>query len=328
MNIFFKNKTKSPQELVKIVKDAINRLTPSDKKPAEDISKSLAAMKIILYGDGDNDPSPELIAQLSQEIYSNDILGLLVKHMALLEFEAKKDVAQIFNNLLRRQVGTRYPTVDYLARSEDILFSLQLGYENQEIALSCGMILRECARHEPLARILLLSPKFYQYFDYVEVGSFDVASDAFATFRELLTRHKAQVAVFLQENYDTFFERYTVLLNSENYVTKRQSIKLLGEILLDRANFNVMTKYISNPDNLKLMMNLLRDKSRNIQFEAFHVFKVFVANPNKNRPVSDILRKNREKLITFLGNFHNDRTDDDQFNSEKAFLIKQIQDMA
>jgi Mo25-like len=36
-----------------------------------------------------------------------------------------------------------------------------------------------------------------------------------------------------------------------------------------------MTRYISNPDNLKLMMNMLREKSRNIQFEAFHVFKVF-----------------------------------------------------
>lgn len=35
-----------------------------------------------------------------------------------------------------------------------------------------------------------------------------------------------------------------------------------------------MTKYISKPENLKLMMNLLRDNSRNIQFEAFHVFKV------------------------------------------------------
>lgn len=35
-----------------------------------------------------------------------------------------------------------------------------------------------------------------------------------------------------------------------------------------------MTKYISKPENLKLMMNLLRDKSPNIQFEAFHVFKV------------------------------------------------------
>lgn len=52
------------------------------------------------------------------------------------------------------------------------------------------------------------------------------------------------------------------------------TFQLLGELLLDRHNFVVMTKYISNPDNLKLMMNLLRDKSRNIQFEAFHVFKV------------------------------------------------------
>lgn len=51
-------------------------------------------------------------------------------------------------------------------------------------------------------------------------------------------------------------------------------IQLLGEILLNRHNFVAMTKYISNPENLKLMMNLLRDKSRNIQFEAFHVFKV------------------------------------------------------
>ena len=50
--------------------------------------------------------------------------------------------------------------------------------------------------------------------------------------------------------------------------------KLLGELLLDRHNFTVMTRYISKPENLKLMMNLLRDKSPNIQFEAFHVFKV------------------------------------------------------
>jgi hypothetical protein len=77
--------------------------------------------------------------------------------------------------------------------------------------------------------------------------------------------------------------------------------------LLDRANFNVMTKYISDQQNLKLMMNLLRDKSKNIQFEAFHVFKVFVANPNKAKPILDILTKNKEKLISFLSNFHNEK---------------------
>lgn len=57
-----------------------------------------------------------------------------------------------------------------------------------------------------------------------------------------------------------------------------------------------MTRYISNPDNLKLMMNMLRDSSRNIQFEAFHVFKVFVANPDKPAAIHAILCKNKEKV--------------------------------
>ena len=82
-------------------------------------------------------------------------------------------------------------------------------------------------------------------------------------------------AEFLEQHYERVFdEHYKQLLHSENYVTRRQSLKLLGELLLDRHNFSVMTKYISSPDNLKLMMNMLKERSRNIQFEAFHVFKV------------------------------------------------------
>lgn len=96
----------------------------------------------------------------------------------------------------------------------------------------------------------------------------------FIDFQELLTRHKVLCAEFLEVNYDKVFTHYQRLLNSENYVTRRQSLKLLGELLLDRHNFAVMTRYISSPDNLKLMMNMLKEKSRNIQFEAFHVFKV------------------------------------------------------
>jgi len=75
------------------------------------------------------------------------------------------------------------------------------------------------------------------------------------------------------------------------------------------------------------MMNLLRDSSKNIQFEAFHVFKVFVANPKKPQPVLDILVKNKQLLITYLTDFHNDRSEDDQFVEEKQYLIKQIQSL-
>ncbi|KAG0168185.1 Calcium-binding protein 39 [Apophysomyces sp. BC1034] len=329
----FKPKHKTPHDIVKHVKDSIQRLDGSDKRKAtEDVSKYLVYMKNILYGEDDAEPSPDQVAQLAQEVYSNDILQLLVDHIQKFEFEAKsdqakKDVAQIFNNLLRRQIGSRWPTVEYLCTREDILFALLKGYEQPEVALHCGLILRECFRHESLAKMVLYSPRFYLFFDYVEMSTFDIASDAFASFKEIMTKHKQMVSEFLDVHYDEFFEYYKRLLTSSNYVTKRQSLKLLGEILLDRSNFNVMTRYISNADNLKLMMNLLRDRSRNIQFEAFHVFKVFVANPKKTKPVLDILLKNQEKLVSFLTNFHNDRQDDEQFSDEKAFLLKQIQEL-
>jgi len=328
----FGSKQKSPQELAKNLRENLTHLSHdgSDKKASkaqDEVSKTLAAMKNMLYGTADQDPQTELMAQLAQEMYNNNMLFFLIQSLPKIDFEAKKDVAQIFNNLLRRQIGTRSPTVDFICRNPAILFTLIKGYENQEIALNCGMMLRECCRAEDLARLILYSDEFYNFLKYVEVSTFDVASDAFSTFKELLTRHKMLCAEFLEANYDKVFTHYRKLLDSENYVTKRQALKLLGELLLDRHNFTIMTKYISNPDNLKLMMIMLRDKSKNIQFEAFHVFKVFVANPNKPRPILEILLRNKDKLVDFLTRFHNDRSEDEQFNDEKAYLIKQIKEL-
>ena len=50
--------------------------------------------------------------------------------------------------------------------------------------------------------------------------------------------------------------------------------QLLGELLLDRSNVKVMVRFVSEVQHLMMMMMLLKDQSRSIQFEAFHVFKV------------------------------------------------------
>lgn len=68
------------------------------------------------------------MAQLAQETYSANVLPMLIKNLAKLDFESKKDVAQIFNNLLRRQIGTRSPTVEYLCARPEMLLTLVSGY--------------------------------------------------------------------------------------------------------------------------------------------------------------------------------------------------------
>ena len=108
---------------------------------------------IILY----TEPVPELLAQLAQETYSTDLLYFLVLHIGRFDFEARKDAVQIFNNLLRRQIGTRWPTVEYISSKREVLFAALQGYENEEVALNTGMILREMLKHEQLCKILLHS---------------------------------------------------------------------------------------------------------------------------------------------------------------------------
>ena len=57
------------------------------------------------------------------------------------------------------------------------------SYRSQEVALNDGIMLRECIKYEPLARAVLDDQRFYKFFEYVEMSTFDIASDAFSTFK-------------------------------------------------------------------------------------------------------------------------------------------------
>nr|Q9XFY6.1 RecName: Full=Degreening-related gene dee76 protein [Auxenochlorella protothecoides]CAB42595.1 putative MO25 protein [Auxenochlorella protothecoides] len=290
----------------------------------EDISKAIMSIKEAIFGEDEQSSSKEHAQGIASEACRVGLVSDLVTYLTVLDFETRKDVVQIFCAIIRITLedGGR-PGRDYVLAHPDVLSTLFYGYEDPEIALNCGQMFRECIRHEDIAKFVLECNLFEELFEKLNVQSFEVASDAFATFKDLLTRHKQLVAAFLQENYEDFFSQLDKLLTSDNYVTRRQSLKLLGELLLDRVNVKIMMQYVSDVNNLILMMNLLKDSSRSIQFEAFHVFKVFVANPNKTKPVADILVNNKNKLLTYLEDFHNDR-DDEQFKEEKAVIIKEI----
>lgn len=292
-------------------------------------------MRNIMFGEDESQPDPALQASLVSETHRAGLLGDLVTLVPKLFFETRKDAAAVFNGMVRHPIGNdnRLPLVDYLDENPrhllTILTASEMGEDapgNNAASLTYGTMLRETARYEKLCRHILYSKEFMRMFDYVQLPTFEIASDAAASFREILTRHKALAAEYLESNFDSFFTAFNAMLERGNYVTRRQSLKLLSELLLDRANIASMMRYIGSVENLCLMMNLLRDEARSIQFEAFHVFKVFVANPNKPAPVRSILSMNREKMTGYLANFQNDR-EDEQFTEEKAMLTRLLEQM-
>lgn len=101
-----------------------------------------------------------------------------------LDFQAKKDMCSVFNSLLRYGPQGRLLTVEYLQRRRpDTLVMLLQGYDNPQIAVTCGGMLRECIKHEGLADIVIHDERFWNFFEYVQGGSFDISSDAFSTFK-------------------------------------------------------------------------------------------------------------------------------------------------
>jgi calcium binding protein 39 len=235
-------------------------------------------------------------------VYDADLLELLASSLPLMEFESRKDAVAIFNNILRRQAENR--RIQVCAK---VIESLLRDYRRPDVALTCGMMLREALRHEECVKILFNLDTFWIFFQLVQMNNFDVASDAFTTLRAALTRHKKLAADFMLEHFDRFFvTEYSNLLRSNNYVSKRQGLKLLSDLLLDRSNFYVMIRYVSLVENLKLVMILLLDPGKSIQLEAFHVFKLIVANPNKPEEVKRILARNRDKLLRYLAAFGNE----------------------
>ncbi|KAK0322321.1 Hym1p [Friedmanniomyces endolithicus] len=356
--LFGRNRQRSAQDIVRSTKDLLQKLAKEETplpKTEEDLSRTLTLMKVTLQGTPELEATPDAVYQLVNSLLAESLLPLLVDNIHRLPFEARKDTQTIISNVFRfRNPGSTSPEPDalkeVLRRQPEIIIALCNGFDRRESASPCGGILKEALKWDAVAAVILYDEPadpngktidiyndvdvtksstgqgiFWKFFPWIDKSSFEVSADAFDCFRLLLTKHKQLVSQYITTNFTLFFTQYNAtLIQSDSYVTKRQSLKLLGEILLDRQFYEVMTRYVDRGDDLKLIMYQLKDDRRMVQYEAFHVFKIFAANPNKSYEVQKFLIMNKQRLLKFLPKFLEERTEDEQFCDEKAWLVKAI----
>ncbi|GMM28838.1 Hym1 protein [Martiniozyma asiatica (nom. inval.)] len=318
MAFLFKRNPKTPSDLTKLLVDNCQKGSP-------ELSRHLHSVDQIFNG---NSPfsDPDSMTLFFQEVYATDLLYLLISHLKEIEFDSRKIVVSLFSAMLRRKVGARSPTVDYLLAKHKIIVLLLRGPEEKETSINTGTMLREALEYEGIARAVLWDPRMWKLFEYVNTEEFETSTDAFSTIYKLLTFHEKLVAEFFsaEGNVDRFILEINRLISKGNYVTKRESIKLLSKLIMVKSNFGLLSVYVNNVNNLKIIMVLLGDRSKNIQMETFNVFKVFVANPRREKAVLDVLTKNRDKLLQFITTFAIDSREEELL-AEKMFVLGQIE---
>ncbi|CAD7936158.1 unnamed protein product [Amoebophrya sp. A120] len=293
-----------------------------------------------------------------------NLLQPLLVTLPEIDFEGRKDVMTLFANICRSQTGiaggsssstapssagggatsagppvnseAEYTPFEQYVVSQKLIPLIAERYaRSPEISLNYGIVLRELCRCPGVNKHALDEKIIYQLFEIARTSdNFDLASDAFLSVKELLCRAKQLSARWILANFDEFFRNYHDILLStysehnaqeDLYICQRQSLKLLSDMLLDRQFMQIMLQYINSEEYLKVHMTFLRSSSKTIQFEAFHVFKIFAANPNKPRKITIILHQNRDRLVDFLDTFLiPDRQQDQQFIQDKNTVIDKL----
>lgn len=340
MTFWWKKSPKTPSDYVKHLLEQLEKLETSiigsdnRKKVQDECSKYIAGTKHFLLKETDPIPSQEALDELYFSIYQCDLFFPLLSSFQSLDFESRKDVAMIYCICLNRTKDNKLPTVDYLLTKPKFIAALLRSSEaciakpgGNDVFLTLSNMVLETIKREQLCRLILKDTQFWRYFDFTRLSSFEISTSSLQVLTELFTCHPKLVATEFfgnEENMNRFIEKTNGLMAHGNYVTKRQTVKLLATLILNRSNNQLMTKYINSSDNVKLVMILLSDRSKNLQLESFNIFKVIVANPRKSKPVLDVLVKNRDKLLNFFSQFGLENKDS-TFLDEKEFVIEQIE---
>lgn len=161
----------------------------------------------------ETDSSPEQIYQLVNGLVDEDLLYLLAVNLYRLPFESRKDTQVIFSYVFRFRPAAAAPKSEPIALSyvvssrPQVLVELCRAYDHKESATPAGSVLRELFKNESAAAVILYDdgdesgssskglnaidqnrPQsgkgvFWRFFDWIDKSSFEVAADAFTTFR-------------------------------------------------------------------------------------------------------------------------------------------------
>eukprot|EP00013_Stygamoeba_regulata_P025157 CAMPEP_0177647390 /NCGR_PEP_ID=MMETSP0447-20121125/10272_1 /TAXON_ID=0 /ORGANISM="Stygamoeba regulata, Strain BSH-02190019" /LENGTH=418 /DNA_ID=CAMNT_0019149967 /DNA_START=1246 /DNA_END=2502 /DNA_ORIENTATION=+ len=300
----------------------------------ERLTKLLLKIRICLYGDASSVPTPEDVAAGGEELVSiiPSLVPLLVHDLESLEFEARKDAVLVFTYLAHYQLSEdgNCPLVQYVVSENPALLThLFAEFAREGVHVHVYEMIKSLVASQQVTA-LLLDPAhqelFLQLFTYQTHPDFTVCTDAFDIFKDLLTRHGALACTFMSAQQVPLFERYNeTLLRSENFVTRKQALELLGQLLVEQRNVEVRMAYINSRQNLYLIMQLLAEGSPAVQHSTYNIFKLFIANPSKTASIERVLFLNKEKIMKYIRNFETERDEDPTFMREKEFLLSKME---
>lgn len=239
-------------------------------------------------------------------LVEDELPSLVLQNLHRFPFEVSKEWITILSGMLTE-------IEQHLSDNLHIIVPYLISnYRDTQLSMICGQFFRDLisfpSHHERCLNLDILKALA----EYAITDHFDISSDAYVSFKALIVCEKDYVATFLSDSYIEISALFYKMIDA-GYFYKRQTLNLVYNIMKLSACRGFTMQYVRDIDNLKYVMNQLRDDSKHIQGEAFYLFYVIVDQilnlPAEKRPAATvkILSKNKDRLIDYFDNFQLDR---------------------
>jgi len=286
----------TPSKLVKRVSNDLAAIDPtvllSNRESLIKI-KDMSEMRLILYGDSQTiQPNPQKVEQLCTELFAQDIITKIIETLPSLEFETCKDAVHVVNYLIKEKNSQ---SVAVLKKDPRLMNTLADSCSNVHIAIHCNSILRNCICDDDLLATFFTN-SYDKFVEHVQISTFDVASNNFTTLKTALLRDPVITGNFFNSNEDKIISSFNALFRSKNQVTKRTSVKLIGELLEEKNNSSTRAAFVKNEESCKLVCELLTGKAKALGLNMLAIFASVVPDmaivPPNNKIINDHKQKN------------------------------------
>lgn len=121
---------------------------------------------------------------------------------------------------------------------ENTIDKLLSRFETTGMSMYYSNILKIMTNQRLLIQSFLKIEIFQRISTYVQNEVFDISSEALSLLEEILFSHNKEVVkqnqMFLEQNAEPMMEIFMNLFGQENYLAKREAMKILHEILLSK----------------------------------------------------------------------------------------------
>ena len=307
-----------PKKLRTTVNEILNK--PSNNKIYE-LQEILS--KIIEIFNSKEFKRDDLPNILNTKLYRDHTIESIIKLMPLFDHYTNNLVSSFLQFSEREFAGTKTNLPNYLIQHEQALSTLFSYIDDQNLFSISNIIIRECLSEESFLVYLYEHHYVSSFLRFLNGDNFELLTSAFKTFEMMLMTNKEISSQFILNDYDIFALEMKVLLASPNYITQMIILPLITNFITAEPCRAILMNFVSDADNMCLIMPHLGSKSKKVRLSAYYLFKLFVINPRRNQNIRKILRKNKDKLTRIIRRL-SFPDDDEELNEERITVIQNL----